>query len=233
MSKWKKIKKILLYIIGAAAAGCLLYLLNLSLNFLVSLRPDRPVTQPESSYQEVPAAKPVIYLYPESKTEMTVTLDLDGEFTSTWPPYEDGWTVTALPDSTLYDENGEEYYCLFWEGELNYDSGFSEGFCVPGEETGEFLRDVLSEMGLTPREYNEMILFWLPQMENNPYNLISFQQENYDNAAKLHISPEPDNVLRVMMHWEPVGEYVDIPAQTFEPFEREGFVVVEWGGRAQ
>lgn len=178
-------------------------------------------------------SKPVIYLYPESETEVTVTLDLDGEFTSTWPPYGDGWTVTASPDGTLIDENGEEYYCLFWEGDLNYPYDYAEGFCVPGEETGEFLRDILSEMGLTPREYNEMILYWLPQMEHNPYNIISFQQENYDNAAKLHISPQPDNVLRVMMHWTPSDEFVDIPPQTFAPFEREGFTVVEWGGLAQ
>lgn len=226
MPNWEKIKKILLCIVGAAAAAWVLY----QFIVLISLDPDKLTTRSNSHDL---AAKPVIYLYPESETEVTVTLDLKGGFTSTWPPYEDGWTVTALPDSTLVDENGEEYYCLFWEGELNYASDYSEGFCVPGEETGEFLRDILSEMGLTPREYNEMILYWLPQMEHNPYNIISFQWENYDTAAELHISPEPDSVLRVMMHWTPSDKFVDIPPQTFEPFEREGFTVVEWGGRAQ
>lgn len=225
MKKWEKVKKILKYLAYAAIVGMMFYILFVDKEMLREKYLQIHWISPNAS------AKPVIYLYPESETEVTVTLDLDGEFTSTWPPYEDGWTVTALPDSTLYDADGEEYYCLFWEGDLNYDCDFSEGFCVPGEETGEFLRDVLSEMGLTPREYNEMILYWLPQMENNPYNIISFQQENYDSAAKLQISPEPDNVLRVMMAWTPSEEYVDIPEQTFEPFEREGFVAVEWGGR--
>ena len=41
------------------------------------------------------AAKPVLYLYPEEETEVTVTLDFDGTLTSTYPDYGDGWTVTA------------------------------------------------------------------------------------------------------------------------------------------
>ena len=42
------------------------------------------------------SAKPVLYLYPEEETEVTVTLDFDGTLTSTYPDYGDGWTVTAL-----------------------------------------------------------------------------------------------------------------------------------------
>ena len=45
--------------------------------------------------------KPVIYLYPEEETEVTVRLDRDGELTAAWPAYEDGWRVTARPDVTL------------------------------------------------------------------------------------------------------------------------------------
>ena len=219
MTKWQKTKLVLFITAAVLAAGTgIWYLFG--------------KTEHGYHYWEgVPAAKPVIYLYPETEMQVDVSLELNGEFTSTWPPYEDGWTVTALPDGTLY-ENGEEYYCLFWEGDLNYTTDFSEGFCVPGDETGAFLQDILKEMGMTPREYNEMILYWLPQMENNAYNIISFQWENYDSAAKLNISPEPDNVLRVMMAWKPSDRPVSLPPQTVRPFEREGFTVVEWGGAA-
>ena len=175
-------------------------------------------------------AKPVIYLYPTETTDVSVEVELKGLFTSTYPAYEDGWTVTAVSDGTLTDASGREYYCLFWEGDLQYTPDLSEGFCVPGEETGEFLQDILAQMGMTPREANEMILYWLPQMENNAYNVISFQRENYDSAAKLHITPQPDSVLRVMMAWKPSDKYVSLPPQAVEPFEREGFTVVEWGG---
>ena len=51
-------------------------------------------------------AKPVIYLYPEAETDVTVTLDYDGELTCTYPAYADGWTVSARPDGTLTDKDG-------------------------------------------------------------------------------------------------------------------------------
>ena len=85
--------------------------------------------------------KPVIYLYPEQETTVSVSLDYAGTLTATYPAYEDGWTVTAEPDGTLYDESGNEYSYLFWEGENNTDYDFSTGFCVAGADTADFLRE--------------------------------------------------------------------------------------------
>lgn len=180
--------------------------------------------------QEECSAKPVIYLYPEQETTVSVSLDYAGTLTATYPAYENGWTVTAEPDSTLYDENGDEYSYLFWEGENNTDYDFSTGFCVAGADTADFLREKLAEIGLTPREYNEFIVYWLPKMQDNPYNLISFQSEAYTDAAKLDIDPTPDSLLRVFMAWKPLGRLQTIEPQTFTPFARDGFTVVEWGG---
>lgn len=176
------------------------------------------------------AEKPVIYLYPEQKTAVSVSLDYAGTLTATYPAYEDGWRITAEPDGTLYDENGNEYSYLFWEGENNTDYDFSKGFCVAGADTADFLREKLAEIGLTPREYNEFIVYWLPKMQENPYNLISFQSERYTDTAKLDIDPEPDSVLRVFMAWKPLSKPQTIEPQTFTPFARDGFTVVEWGG---
>ena len=175
-------------------------------------------------------AKPVIYLYPEQETTVSVSLDYAGTLIATYPAYENGWHVTAEPDGTLYDENGNEYSYLFWEGENNTDYDFSKGFCVAGADTADFLREKLTEIGLTPREYNEFIVYWLPKMQDNPYNLISFQSEAYTDAAKLDIDPTPDSVLRVFMAWKPLHRAQNIEPQTFTPFARDGFTVVEWGG---
>ncbi len=101
--------------------------------------------------QEECSAKPVIYLYPEQETTVSVSLDYTGTLTATYPAYEDGWRVTAEPDGTLYDENGDEYSYLFWEGENNTDYDFSKGFCVAGADTADFLREKLAEIGLTHR----------------------------------------------------------------------------------
>lgn len=180
--------------------------------------------------QESAAEKPVIYLYPEQETTVSVSLDYAGTLTATYPAYANGWHITAEPDGTLYDEAGNEYSYLFWEGESKPDYDFSKGFCVAGADTADFLREKLAEIGLTPKEYNEFIVYWMPKMQENPYNLISFQSERYTDTAKLDIDPEPDSVLRVFMAWKPLSKPQTIEPQTFTPFARDGFTVVEWGG---
>ena len=174
--------------------------------------------------------KPVIYLYPEEKTEVYVTLDYNGRLTCTYPSYDSGWKVTAQPDGTLTDENGQTYNYLYWEGETNTQYDFSEGFCVKGEDTAAFLEYALAELGLNRREANEFIVFWLPMMQNNEYNVISFQGDVYTDSAKLDIDPAPDTLIRVFMAWQASERYVNIPEQELDAPEREGFTVVEWGG---
>lgn len=175
--------------------------------------------------------KPVIYLYPEVEINVHVELDFNGDLTCTYPAYEDGWDVSAQPDGTLTNRaDGKEYSYLYWEGISQTAWDMSEGFAVKGEDTAAFLQETLSAMGLTPREYNEFIVYWLPRMQDNPYNLITFQQETYTDAAKLKITPEPDSVLRVFMAYQPLDEPVEVPAPEILSFERTGFTVVEWGG---
>ena len=179
----------------------------------------------------VPAAKPVIYLYPEEKTQVSVTLDFDGELTSTYPAYEDGWTVDASPDGTLTDPaTGRQYYCLFWEGISPTEYDFSTGFCAAGENTAAFLEDALADLGLTEKEANEFIIYWLPKMEHNPYNLISFQTEAYTDSAALTIDPAPDTLIRVFMAWQGLDQPVEVEPQTLTAPDRTGFTAVEWGG---
>ena len=175
-------------------------------------------------------AKPVIYLYPEEETEVTVLLDYDGQLTTTYPAYENGWTVTAAPDGTLTDAEGREYYCLFWEGLSSWDYDFSEGFCVSGEDTAAFLEEALASLGLTDQEANEFLIYWLPKMEGNAYNLLSFQTEAYTDHARLTVTPRPDTVLRVFLAWKALEEPVDIAPQALTAPVRQGFTLVEWGG---
>ena len=174
--------------------------------------------------------KPVIYLYPEEKTEVSVTLDYNGKLICTYPFYDNGWTVTANPDGTLTDANGQTYNYLYWEGETNAQYDLSKGFCVKGEDTAEFLEYAIAELGLTRREANEFIVFWLPMMQNNEYNIISFQGTTYTDSAKLDVDPAPDTLIRVFMAWQASEIYVNIPEQELNAPAREGFTVVEWGG---
>jgi len=179
-----------------------------------------------------PKKKPVIYLYPEFKQQVNVKIGSGVQKTCTYPEYgENGWVVTAYPDGTLIDPTtGKSYYCLFWEGFTNNNIEIASGFVVKGNNTSAFLEDSLKKLGLSEREANEFIIYWLPQMEKNKYNLIHFATKEYEKMVPLEISPKPDSVIRVLMIFKPISEPVNVKEQTLETIERKGFTVVEWGG---
>ena len=177
--------------------------------------------------------KPVIYLYPERETDVHVELELtESELNTTYPKYNNGWDVTVYPDGTLLNNaDGSHHRYLFWDAvncRTRFD--FSKGFCVAGSDTESFLKEKLTYMGLNEQEMNEFIVYWLPLMEHNAYNLISFQGDAYTNSAKLKITPTPDSECRVFMAYVPLENAVAIEPQQLETFERKGFSVVEWGG---
>ena len=176
--------------------------------------------------------KPVIYLYPEVPTVCSVKVGFDGELTCTYPTHgANGWgNFTAHPDGTLVFPDGKEYYALYWEGVQTAKWDFSTGYCVRGKDTAAFLEWALAQQGLTQREANEFIIYWLPLMQENPYNVISFQTKAYTGGVALDIVPAPDSLLRVFMAYYPADTMLDIQPQTFDNFVREGFTVVEWGG---
>ncbi len=178
-------------------------------------------------------AKPIIYFYPEGTTELIVTLDFEGELTHTYPKYKNEWKVTAHPDGTLFDEAGQEYYALYWEGDNSEPFTLNEGSIVTGKETTTFLEESLETLGLNRREANEFIMYWLPKMEDNAYNLIHFSTDEYEEMAALDIQPQPETLIRVMMVFQPLKSPVSIPKQDIEALrkERKGFTVVEWGGK--
>lgn len=189
----------------------------------IPYEPDEPVP-----------CKPVIYLYPEETTDINVRLNINsgGALTYTYPLYNGitGWNVTADPDSVLHDKSGREYSYLFWEGVSDQKWDMTNGFVVKGSDTVSFLQEKLEYLGLTPKEYNEFIVYWMPRMQNNKYNLITFQTDRYEEYAGLEITPEPDSIQRVFMAYEPLDEYIEIPEQKLDSFERHGYSVIEWGG---
>lgn len=182
------------------------------------------------------AMKPVIYLYPKHTMDVQVQLNFEGTLTATYPDYspqKHGWTVEANKDGTLHNqEDGMEYQYLFWEGKpsIPYTFDMQKGYCVKGSDTKTFLQKTLSKIGLTPKEYNDMIVFWLPKMIQNKYNLIHFAEEEYTSSAPLTITPKPDAMLRVFMAFQARENYIHTEEPILQAFVRKGFTVVEWGG---
>jgi len=181
--------------------------------------------------------KPVIYLYPTKKQQVEVKLFYKGEIFADYPEYDkklNGWSVTAYPDGKIVNnKDGVEYSYLFWEGKSDEKTNWdlSKGFIVKGSDTKEFLQEKLAEIGLTPKEYNEFIVYWFPKMQGNKYNLIHFAGKKYTDSAKLSITPKPDSVLRVFMVFKALDDKnIAVEPQKFQKFDRKGFSVVEWGG---
>ena len=181
-------------------------------------------------------AKPVIYLYPEQETKVNVQLDFNGTLTSTYPTLPpEGWSVTAQPGGTLTDEEGRSYRYLFWEGVANVDWKQDSGFLVKAEDAREFLEESLTQLGLNELEQNDFITYWLPKLEKNGESFVTFAAEQYTDNAVLTVTPQPDSVLRVQMLISKVDDsnraaFQKLLEQELPRFEREGFVLVEWGG---
>ena len=181
-------------------------------------------------------AKPVIYLYPEQETKVNVQLTFNGTLISTYPTLPpEGWTVTAQPDGTLTDEEGRSYRYLFWEGVADVDWKQDSGFLVKAEDAREFLEQSLTQLGLNELEQNDFITYWLPKLEKNGESFVTFAAKQYTDNAVLTVTPQPDSVLRVQMLISKVDDsnraaFQKLPEQELPRFEREGFVLVEWGG---
>lgn len=178
------------------------------------------------------AAKPIIYIYPEVETEVSVKLGNPEKITCSYPKYKGEWKVKASPNGDLVDlKTGRNLYSLYWEGINDNSTKMKEGFVVKGEDTAEFLEEKLEILGLNEREAEEFIIYWLPKMEKNNYNYIRFETTEEINAnMPLKIMPTPDTLIRVMMEFKGLKKPINLENQKLEKVERNGYTVVEWGG---
>ncbi len=176
--------------------------------------------------------KPVIYIYPNENTDVTVKLSNPEDLTTTYPKYINGWKVRALTDGTLIDSNNKKYYALYWESMSNKNNPIKEdGFIVKGEDVASFLEEKLEILGLNYKESNEFIMYWLPKLESNKYNYIRFQtMDEINSNMALDINPKPDTLIRVRMEFKALGKPIKIKEQKLKSIKRQGYTVVEWGG---
>ncbi|MBF0913790.1 hypothetical protein HXK64_02405 [Candidatus Gracilibacteria bacterium] len=180
-------------------------------------------------FEMVCGGKPVIYLYPKEKTEVSVKLDWEKKELVSIPKYKDIWKVTAYPSGKI-EYNGKNYPYLFWEDSLNLDKK-SDGFVVKKENIEKFLDEKLRFLGLNTKEISDFKEFWLPKFNNKKYYFIRFYgNETLDKIATISVNPKPDSIQRVFMDYKGLDEKVEVVEQKLKKFERKGFSVIEWGG---
>ena len=179
--------------------------------------------------------KPVIYLYPEKTKDVQVEVVPKGDFSFTYPEYNDGWNVRANPDGSLIIDD-EKYNYLFWESTEKYtemNEGDTKGFVVEGENATAFLEEKLITAGLNAQERTDFITYWAPRMTQHENVFIQFKfNSDCNDHATLNITPNPDEIYRIYILWRPTENLVIQPKpQSIPVMKREGFTVVEWGGQ--
>ncbi len=195
---------------------------------------DRLIQAQNTKFQPLAeCGKPVIYLYPEKTTDVSVQVAPTGGFSKTEPAYNNGWKVTATPAGHLTDRaTGNAYPYLFWEGRSNsiYETP-KRGWVVTQNEVQGFLLEKLAQLGLNAKERADFIEFWGPRMQSAPYYFISFLgNREMNQLAPLSVDPKPDTIIRVLMDFMPLEKPIDVKGYDIKTPERKGFTLLEWGG---
>jgi hypothetical protein len=174
-------------------------------------------------------AKPNIYLYPETETDLSVKLDLvkGGEIVVSIPDYGDGWNVRVAPDGIIDDK----YEFLFYESFTPDLYQYSAGWTVDAREFEKFFTENLKEYGFQGREINDFIDWWIPRFDKTGCFYVHPQLDDIiSKTIQLNISQTPDSVQRLFyVIRKAPGCDAEIQDVAIKPFERKGFTVMEWG----
>lgn len=181
-------------------------------------------------------AKPVIYLYPPKPTFVDVSVDVPGKIVVSDPLYpEGGWKrVFAYPNGLItYKE--KNYSELFYEALIAKTNPPKTGVITETGKLKPTLDFIVTQLGLTSSEKQELLNFWVPRLTqlNSPYIHVSlYSQMEKDTFDRVRISPTPDVFIQFILYFKPVSEKKVL--ETLElprtPPQRRGFTAVEWGG---
>lgn len=189
--------------------------------------------------QEVPGVlnphcKPVVYLYPQQKEDVSVKLNPKGFLSESIPSYpKDGWFVTAYPDGTI-DYKDKTYPYLYYESKI-LDSETrvpQEGYVRKNTEMKQLFEEILPKLGLHEKEAQAFTDYWLKALPKAPYYFVGIMDKpSIDYIEPLTISPKPDTIIRVRTYFKALEKPIDVTEPVIgQSVERNGFSVVEWGG---
>ena len=175
--------------------------------------------------------KPVIYLYPQKDTQVSVKVGAN--ITVSEPLYpETGWTVLAHPNGQL-DYQNNSYPNLFWEGTGQgiYADHSGEGLVVPQSKLVSTLNSQLKQLGLNAQESADFMEFWQSKLPDTPYvRLTWLDTKDMNQLAPLKVFPAPQTAIRIFLEFEGLDKPVALKPQKLSSIPRLGFTLVEWGG---
>ena len=123
---------------------------------------------------------------------------------------------------------------LFYENTLNQIELPEEGWVVAQKDLYTWFDDALPRLGLNEKETIQFKEYWLYELLDSPYYEIKlFSNEFLLENMKLSIDPDPDSTLRLIFNFKEIKDFKEIKNPQIKEFERNGFTVVEWGGRLE
>lgn len=177
--------------------------------------------------------KPVIYLYPQETTQVSVNVVPTNGISVSEPAIGRGWNVIANPSGQLFNlADSKSYPYLFWEGFAANFRTPTEGFVVAKADVKKLFEEKLAILGMNAKETADFEEYWLPKLSEKPYYFITFiPQVEFEKYAPLTVSPKPDSVIRVFFDYKGLDKKTSVVEQKLTRVTRSGFSVVEWGGR--
>ena len=82
---------------------------------IVEVQTEFSIVEEALECYEYTVDKPILYLYPENDTNISVKLKYSNRIVTSYPKYKDGWNVLVKSNGDLYDENNNYYYALYWD----------------------------------------------------------------------------------------------------------------------
>lgn len=181
-------------------------------------------------HEEIQIDKPALYLYPQKKQKVDVSLVINGSMITSIPPYSKGWSVVA-------DTNGiidNQYDYLFYENTLNTIELPEAGWIKKGTALSVWFDVVLPKLGLNHKEKKQFKEYWLKRLDKNSlYEIKLFSMEFLNKNMTLNIDPSPDTIIRVIFNFKKIKKQYMLSEPIITIPKRVGFHVLEWGGRLE
>ena len=175
-------------------------------------------------------AKPNIYIYPEEKTmvSLSIVFPHGGVITNSIPKYGHEWNDMTIESSGLINN---QYSYLFYESKQPETFQNENGWVISQKNLESFFIQNLADIGFAGQEISDFTDYWIPLLTDYPYYTIYPQyKEQLNKMVELEFSVEPDNLLRLIYTVEGQQDNsLSLQNPETPDFKREGFFVVEWG----
>ena len=189
--------------------------------------PDEPLFH--QSNDSVTVRKPNIYLYPQKTCSLSITLEfpLGGSVIQSIPQYANGWSVEVSTTGLI----NHQYEYLFYKSKTPDAYQYNSGWIVCRDTLSSFFTSNLHQVGFSQKETDDFLAYWIPLLKEYPYYIIYPQfKDDIEKVIHLNIFHKPDNVLRLFYVIKGMNDDDrNIVQPSIPNFERNGFIVSEWG----